>query len=159
MPTVVLIVGLVLNALVAGLYFGFTTAVMPALLRTDARSYVTSMQRISESILNPWFLTAFLGALVVPAAAVFLHLDDDSRRRLPWIVAGTVLYGTTILTTGFVNIPLNNRLEAAGDVSDQAAPAVRAAFHRRWTRFNTVRTVLGTAAVIALAVALSQPTG
>lgn len=157
MPTTVLAIGLLLNALMAGLYFGFTTAVMPALARTDDRDYVTSMQRINESILNPVFLTTFMGALVVPIVAVFLHLGDDGRARLPWIVAGAVLYGATIVITRAVNIPLNNQLMAAGDVTDQSATAVRAAFHDRWTRFNTARTVLCAAAVIALTIALARP--
>lgn len=158
-PTTVLVIGLVLNGLMAGLYFGFATAVMPALARTDARKYVTAMQRINESILNPVFLATFMGALVVPAVAVILHLGDDGRDRLPWLVAGTVLYGATIVTTGAVNIPLNNQLMAAGDVTDETAPAVRAAFHDRWTRFNTARTVLCTAAVAALTIALTRPFG
>lgn len=159
MPTIILILGLVLNALMAGLYFAFTTAVMPALARVDDRGYVTAMQRINESILNPVFLTTFLGALVVPVVAVFLHLGVDGRSRLPWIVAGAVLYATTIVITGIVNVPLNNRLAAAGAVSEQTAPAVRAAFHDRWTRFNSVRTVLCAAAVVALAIGLSRPVG
>ena len=158
-PTTVLAISLVLNALMAGLYFGFTTAVMPALARSGARTYVTSMQRINESILNPVFLTTFMGSLVVPAVAVILHLGDDGRDRLPWIVAGTVLYGVTILTTGAVNVPLNNQLMAAGDVTDETAPAVRDAFHRRWNRFNNARTVLCTAAVIALTIAITRPFG
>lgn len=159
MPTTVLAIGLVLNALMAGLYFGFSTAVMPALARTDDRSYVTSMQRINESIENPRFLTTFMGALVVPIVAVFLHLGDEGRDRLPWIVAGAVLYGATIVTTGAVNIPLNKQLVAAGDVTDHPAPAVRSAFHDRWTRFNTARAVLCTAAVAALTIALTRPIG
>ena len=157
LPTIVLAIGLGLNALMAGLYFGFSTAVMPALARTEDRNYVTAMQRIDESILNPRFLTTFMGALVVPIVAVSLHLGADGRDRLPWIVAGAVLYGATVVITGAVNVPLNNELRAAGDVTDQSAPAVRAVFHDRWTRFNTARTVLGTAAVIALTVALARP--
>ena len=107
--------------------------------------------------MNPRFLTTFMGALVVPIVAVFLHLGGDGRDRLPWIVAGAVLYGATIVITAAVNIPLNKQLRAAGDVTDRSAPAVRAAFHDRWTRFNTARTVLGTAAVVALTVALARP--
>jgi uncharacterized membrane protein len=157
MPTTVLAIGLVLNALMAGLYFGFSTAVMPALARTEDRNYVTSMQRIDESILNPRFLTTFMGALVVPIVAAFLHLGGDGRDRLPWIVGGAVLYGSTIVITGAVNIPLNKQLRAAGDVTDRSAPAVRAAFHDRWIRFNTARTVLCTTAVMALTIALARP--
>lgn len=155
--TVVLVVGLVLTGLMAGLYFGFTTAVMPGLARVGDRAYVTSMQRINASILNPWFLTTFLGALVVPVAAAVLHLHDDARTRLPWIIAGAALYGATVVITGAVNVPLNNRLMAVEDVSDQAAPEIRHAFQHRWTRFNKARTVVSLAAVVALAIALARP--
>ncbi|SDL46111.1 Uncharacterized membrane protein [Glycomyces sambucus] len=157
MPTIVLASALVINALMAGLYFGFSTSVMPGLARTDPRSYVTAMQRIDESIENPRFLAAFTGALVLPIVAVFLHFGSDGGGRLPWIVLGAVLYGATVVITGAVNLPLNRRLRTAGAVTDQNAPAIRAAYHDRWTRFNTARTALCTAAVIALTVALAQP--
>lgn len=159
LATIVLIIGLVLNALVAGLYFAFTTAVMPGLARTDDRDYVTAMQRIDRAIQNGWFFTAFLGALLAPVVAAFLHLGHDDRPRLPWIVAGAVLYGITLVITSLVNIPLNNRLAAAGTVDARTAPGVRAMYHGRWTRFNDLRTVLCTAAVTVLAIALSQPFG
>ncbi len=157
MSTIVLTLGLLLDALMAGLYFAFTTSVMPGLARLDDRGYVTAMQRMNESILNPVFLTTFLGGLAVPVAAAFLHLGGGGR--LPWIVAGALLYAATLVITGVVNIPLNNQLMAAGDVTEQSAPAARAAFHDRWTRFNTLRTVLSAAAVASLAIALSQPAG
>ena len=155
--TVVLVVGLVLTGLMAGLYFGFTTAVMPGLARVGDRAYVISMQRINASILNPWFLTTFLGALVVPVAAAVLHLHDDARTRLPWIIAGAALYGATVVSTGADHVPLNNRLMAVEDVCDQAAPEIRHAFQHRWTRFNKARTVVSLAAVVALAIALARP--
>lgn len=158
MPTIVLAIGVVLNALMAGLYFGFSTAVMPGLARTDDRTYVTSMQRIDQAILNPRFITTFVAALAVPIIAVFLHLEDG-RDRLPWIVAGAVFYGSTVIITGTVNVPLNDRLQAAGEVTDRSASAVRAAHHDRWTRFNTARTVLCTAAAVALTTALALPFG
>lgn len=157
LSTVLLITGLLLNALMAGLYFAFTTAVMPGLARADARTYVTTMQRINAAIQNPWFITAFLGALIVPVVAVFAHLGDTGLPRLPWIIAGTVAYGITLAITAVVNVPLNNRLDAAGSVDDDTAPAVRAMYHDHWTRFNALRTVLSTAAVIALAIGLSRP--
>lgn len=156
MSTILLIIGLVLTALMAGVYFSFSVAVTPGLGRTDDKAYVTATQRINESILNPVFLLTFLLAFVVPAVAVFLHLGDDGRPRLPWIIAGALLYGATIVTTAVFNIPLNNQLAAAGDVSDESAAGIRAAFHDRWLRFNTVRAVLALAAVIMLAVAVSR---
>lgn len=156
MSTILLIIGLVLTALMAGVYFTFSVAVMPGLRRTDHLAYVTAMQRINESILNPLFLLTFLLAFVVPAVAVFLHLGDDGHPRLPWIITGAVLYGATIVTTAALNIPLNNQLAAAGDVTVESATEVRANFHDRWLRFNTVRAVLAIGAVIMLAIAVSR---
>ncbi|MDR2998183.1 MAG: DUF1772 domain-containing protein [Microbacterium sp.] len=157
LPTTVLFLGVVLNALMAGLYFGFTTAVMPGLAHADDRTYVTAMQRIDRAIQNPWFFIAFLGALVVPGVAVLLHLGDGESLRLPWIVGGAVSYGLTLVITGVINIPLNNRLAAAGAVDDRRAASVRAMYHRRWVRANDLRTALCVVAVVLLLIALTLP--
>lgn len=156
MSTILLIIGLVLTALMAGVYFSFSVAVMPGLRRTDDTIYVTATQRINESILNPVFLLTFLLALVVPVVAIFFHLGGDGRPRLAWIITGAVLYGATIVTTAALNIPLNNKLAAAGDIDEESAPGVRAAFHDRWVRFNTLRAVLALGAVVMLATALTR---
>ena len=49
------------------------------------------------------------------AAAVLLHLG---RPGLPWIVAGLVLYVAVLVITFRINVPLNDRLAAAGHASD-----------------------------------------
>ena len=66
-----------------------------------------------------------------------------------------MLYLAVVVVTMVVNVPLNNRLAAAGDadrIPDIAA--VRSAFEGAWVRWNVVRAVLSTAAFGCLAWAL-----
>src|SRR5688500_336306 len=88
---------------------------MPALRGASDRTFVETMPRINVSILNPIFLGAYVGGLLLSGAAIVLHWVDDERGALPWIVAGTVLYLVVLMITGRVNVPLNEQLDAAGD--------------------------------------------
>jgi uncharacterized membrane protein len=143
--------------LMAGLFYAFSCAVMPALRGADDRTFVDVMQRINVSILNPWFLVVFVGALLPVVAAAALHVPAGGRGALPWVLAGLALYVAMFVITGGVNVPLNDRLAAAGDPGSLADPAaVRAGFEAVWVRWNLVRAVTATAAFACLVVALVQ---
>lgn len=142
--------------LVAGLLGAFAVAIMPALRGATDRTFVETMQRINVSILNPIFLSAFMGGLLLSAAAVVLHwVDDDRRDAVPWIVAGLVLYVVVVAITSRVNVPLNEQLDAAGD-PDRIADlgAVRRHFEDRWVTWNIVRSVVNVAAFCCLSIGL-----
>jgi uncharacterized membrane protein len=145
-----LMAGTVTAGLMAGLFAAFSYAVMPGLGQTDDTTFVQSMQRINVAILNGWFGLGFGGALVFTAVAAGLHLGRANRSALPWIVAGLVLYAAVLVITFAVNVPLNDRLDAA--TVDFAA--AREAFERSWLRWNHVRSVLCTAAFGCLCWAL-----
>ncbi|MEU5883797.1 anthrone oxygenase family protein [Spirillospora sp. NPDC047279] len=150
----VLIASTVTLGMMCGLFTSFSYAIMPALKRTDDRTFVHAMQRISVAILNGWFAVGFGGALVFTAIAAVLHLGDPA---LPWIVAALVLYAATLAVTFVLHVPLNNALVAAGDpdgIADLAA--VRAGFEPVWVRYNVVRSLTSTAALACAAVALIQ---
>lgn len=136
------------NGLMAGLFAAFSYAVMPGLARTPDAVFVAAMQRVNVAILNPVFGLCFGGALVFSVLAAVLHRGD---RTLPWILAGLALYVATLLVTFAVNVPLNDRLNAAGDVDLAAA---RAAFETAWVRWNALRAVLCTAGFGCLSWAL-----
>lgn len=127
------------TALQAGTYFAFTAGVMPGLARTDDATFVSTMQRV-----NPLFLLTFVGS---PLLAVLAVIASPAPAR-PWVVAGAVLAVATAVVTAAGNVPLNDALAAAGP--DLAA--ARAHFESSWTLLNTLRTVTGATAVVALAV-------
>jgi uncharacterized membrane protein len=152
-----LVAATITTGLVAGLLFAYAVSVMPALRLVDDRTFVEVMQRINVAIINGWFLTCFVGALVFTVLAGLLHLGADSRSALPWIVAAFVLYVAALVITGRLNVPLNNALVAAGKpdrIADVAA--VRERFEAPWVRWNIARTVAATGALGCLAWALAQ---
>jgi uncharacterized membrane protein len=150
--TTTLVAATITNGLMAGLFAAYSYAVMPGLGRAGDRTFVEAMQQTNAAILNGWFGICFGGALLFAAAAAVLHLG---RPGLPWIVAGLVLYVAVLVITFRINVPLNDRLAAAGDPATLTDPAaVRAAFEATWVRWNVVRAVCSTAAFGSLVAAL-----
>lgn len=147
---VTLVAAVLAAGLIAGLFYSYACSVMPGLARTDDRAYVESMRGINVAILNGWFALSFGGAPVLAAATGLLHLREDLRAGLPWIIAGFVLLVATVVVTMLFNVPLNNALVAGG--SDFAA--VREHFETAWVRWNVLRAVLSTAGFGCLAWAL-----
>jgi uncharacterized membrane protein len=143
---------LVAMALVAGLIYTFSVAVMPNLAGADDRTFVATMQRFNE---NPAFPLSFTGALVLTALAAVLQRRHGPEVAVRWTVAALVLYGIVVAVTFGINIPLNDEIDRAGDPDRIADLAhVRDRFEGPWVAANIVRTLLSTAAVAALARAL-----
>lgn len=141
--------------LMAGLFTGFSYAVMPGLKILDDRAWVAGMQHINKVILNGWFMTAFMGSVVFTAAALALNWFTGDRSVAPWVAIALVLALVMFIGTIAVNVPMNDRLEAAGDpaaISDPAA--LRAAIEAKWTAWNTMRGVAALGSLLALAWAL-----
>ena len=68
-----------------------------------------------------------------------------------------VLYLLVVGATIAVNVPMNDRLKAAGEPDRIDVGATRREFDEaKWTRWNTFRAVATTAATILLAVALLE---
>jgi len=144
----VLIAATVATGLQAGTYYTWASGVMPGLARVDDRTFVHAMQQMNVAIVNPVFMATFLGAPILAAAAV---VTASSSAR-PWVIGGLAFAVATVAITAVANIPLNNALEAAGDVgriTDLAA--VRENFESGWVRWNIVRAITSTASLTALA--------
>lgn len=152
----VLIIATIVVGLFAGVFAIYANAIMPGLRRTDDRTFVGAFQAIDTAIINPLFLPTFFGGLVFTGLAAVLHLGEDFRSVLLWIVVALVLYLAVVVITVAVNVPLNDGIKAAGAVDSIADLAqVREQFNEaKWVRWNLVRAVLTTAAFGCLAWAL-----
>lgn len=151
----VLVAATVAMALFAGLFYTYATSIMVGLRRTDDHTFVAAMQWFNATIFNGWFFFSFFGSAALTALATVLHLGEDRRAMLPWMVATLVLYGVTFIITVAVNVPLNNELAAAGAPDRSADPAVvRERFEATWVRWNAARAVTSTAALACLVIAL-----
>lgn len=139
----------VTTGLMAGAFHVFSCAVMPALGRSDDRTFIEVMQNINDVIENPVFFAGFLGAPILTAAAAWQQRRSPGPRR--WILAALAVYAVAFLLTSGVNVPLNDALADAGDPARIADPAaVRDRFEDVWVAWNAVRAVLCTAALALL---------
>jgi uncharacterized membrane protein len=144
----VLVAATVAAGLMAGTFYVFACAVMPALARSDDRVYVEVMRDINDVIQNPVFLLGFMGALVLSVLAGW------QARRTPgrwWVRAGAAAYVLAFLVTVAGNIPLNDALARPGDPA-----ALRERFEDPWVAWNVVRAVLSTVATACLAAGLTS---
>lgn len=143
----VLVAATVAAGLMAGTFYVFACAVMPALARSDDRVYVDVMRDVNDVIENPVFLLGFMGALVLAGLAGWQSRGRPGRW---WIWAGAAAYALAFLVTVAGNVPLNDALARPGDPA-----ALRERFEDPWVAWNVVRAALSTAATACLAAGLA----
>jgi uncharacterized membrane protein len=140
--------------LVAGVFFAFSSFVMNALARLPAAQGIAAMQSINVVVINPLFMTAFLGTA---AACVLLVVSSLLRWREPGaacLLAGGLLYlFGVILVTMVFNVPRNDALAAVAPASPEGA-SLWTNYLGSWTAWNHVRTAASLLAGTLLTVAL-----
>jgi uncharacterized membrane protein len=138
--------------LLGGFFFAFSVVVMRALRTQPPAHAVAAMQAINVVVINPWFLTPFLGATGGSVALAVATLARGSENAA-LVVAGCALYavGTFGVTMAF-NVPRNRALEALPADSTDAAELWKG-YLVEWTGWNHVRTVAALLAAACLALA------
>jgi uncharacterized membrane protein len=143
--------------LLAGLFYSYACSVMPGLHGAADRTVVDAMQHINRSIENPAFFATFMGG---PALAIWAYVSERKRgtpETARWVLGGAVLAGVCLAVTFAFNIPLNDKLDKAGDPATIANIAkVRDDFETPWVIWNIVRTAAVVGALGCLARALQM---
>ncbi len=137
-----------------GVFFAFSSFVMPALRRLPDADGIAAMQSVNVTAVRPVFMSVLFGTaalcLVLIAWAI-VSWDDAS----PWLIAGGALFLLGVIgVTIAANVPINDAVAAL----DPHAPGAARAWtdHARdWTLWNHVRAVAGAAAAVAFTVALT----
>ncbi|GMA25962.1 membrane protein [Luteimicrobium album] len=138
----------------AGTFFAFAVGVMPGLSAGSPATAVSAMRHINARIENPFFLAVFMLVPVFAAVAGVLALRSGQRTAgVLLLVAAAVYVVGTIITTGAVNVPLNQTLASASPHADPAT--VWADFVGRWNVGNTVRTLASSATLLLAAAAFA----
>ncbi|MBW4613843.1 MAG: DUF1772 domain-containing protein [Desmonostoc vinosum HA7617-LM4] len=142
--------------LVAGVFFAFSTFVMNALTRLQAREGIIAMQSINITAINPLFMVALFGTAL---GCLFLAIASLSKWDQPvavYLVTGSLLYLVgTILVTIVFNVPLNNALAIAKPDSPEGVD-LWARYLTNWTLWNHVRTIAALGAATLLTIALCK---
>ena len=141
-------------AVVAGVFFAFSSFVMRALARLPPPQGLAAMQSINIVVINPAFMTALFGTGVACAAwAVYAVLHWHGAASA-FLMGGSLSYFLgTIVVTIVGNVPLNNALAATNPAREDAA-SFWVHYVRRWTAWNHVRTISGIAAAALFLIAL-----
>lgn len=140
--------------LIAGVFFAFSTFVMPALAKLEPAQGIAAMQSINIKAINPWFMTVLFATAVV---CLFLAIFSPLRWHHPtsiYLLIGSLFYivGAVGITIAF-NVPLNDALAKVAPNSTEGAE-LWARYLITWTLWNHVRTVAALISTALLAIAL-----
>jgi uncharacterized membrane protein len=135
-------------ALIAGVFFAFSTFVMNALSRLQPAQGIAAMQSINITAINPLFMTALFGTAATCLLLTVSSLSKLSQPDAVYLFGGSLLYliGTVGVTIAF-NVPLNNSLAIADPSSTQSAN-LWAKYLTDWTFWNHIRTVAALLAAV-----------
>jgi uncharacterized membrane protein len=127
-------------ALNAGVFFTFSSFVMPALRALPPAQGIAAMQSINVKAITPVFMTALFGTAL---ACIVVAAVEPGASTL----AGAALYlvGTIGVTIAY-NVPRNNALAVAGSEDHE----LWRRYLREWTAANHVRTAAALAAAAVL---------
>ena len=147
---ITVILALIGSALVAGIFFAFSSFIMKALARLPSSEGMAAMQSINIVVINPAFMTVFMGTTMISLVLMILALWAWDMPTAPYFLIGGLLYFVgTFLVTGIGNVPLNNQLaEMSSD--DPRARDIWQNYLVEWTKLNTLRTVCAAAAAMVI---------
>ena len=142
--------------LIGGVFFAFSTFVMRALARLPAHEGIAAMQAINIVVINPLFLSVFIGTAAAGVILIISSLLKWHDSGSVYLIVGGALYVIgTFLVTMIFNVPRNNVLAALAPTSPEAA-RYWIEYVSSWTAWNHVRTVAALAAAASISVSLGD---
>jgi len=156
LTVIVAVVAIVLCGAASGVFFAFSTSVMPGLDAIKPDQAINAMVSMNRKIINPAFLAAFVGTPFVTAVTGVLLLVDDATGAALFFFAATVVYLLgAVAPTAVVNVPLNNALDAGPvPAADDEVARMWSDYSTRWTRWNHWRAVFSLATLVLLGLGL-----
>lgn len=153
---IVLVVGGTLAGLVAGVYYAFDVAIVPALRSISSKRHIAMMQAINTKIKNPVFFLSFFGPTILLPLAAYLHRGTEQFLLLVAAAVLNIIGSNGVTIAG--NIPLNEELDKVDveTISEAEAERIREDFQGQgsaWMRYHRVRTLLSTAAAALILIA------
>ena len=141
------------SGLIAGVFFAFSTFVMPALKRLPTTEGIAAMQSINVLAVSPAFMTALFGTAAACLGLVVWSVISSDGRATALMLAGALYLVGTVGVTIACNVPLNDRLAKLHPQGVEAASRWDE-YVAKWTAWNHVRTVAALAAAATLTITL-----
>ena len=130
---------------------------MSALAQRPTAEAIATMQSINTTVINPWFMTVFLGTSATCLVLTIASLVKARQPGASYVLLGSLLYliGSFGVTMGF-NVPLNDALAIVKPNSPEGAN-LWAKYLTNWTFWNHVRTIAALAAAALLTLTIGTP--
>jgi uncharacterized membrane protein len=143
------------SGLMAGVFLAFSSFVMRALARLEPGEGMRAMQSINVAVLNPLFLSIFMGTGAISLLAIVLAVWRWQGSSTFTLLGGGIYLLGSVLVTMRGNVPLNNALAT---LDADAPDSVRrwSDYVRDWTRWNHVRTMACAAALVLFILAIND---
>lgn len=138
--------------LAGGVFFAFSSFVMPALRRLPSGQGIAAMQSINKQAPTPVFMTLLFGTAAVSAGLGIHAVLNRDEPRGAWLASGSAAYLASIVITAAFHIPRNNTLER---LNPEAAESTRywTTYLSQWTAGNHVRTLACAASAVLFTIA------
>lgn len=133
----------------AGVFFGFSTFVMPAMRRLSAPQGIAAMNAINRAAPNPLFMLALFGSAVACCVLGVWALTHRGEPGAVFVLLGSIVYVAGTLLTIVYHVPRNNALMG---MDPDAAETARywATYAPGWAAWNHVRTLTSLAGSVLL---------
>jgi uncharacterized membrane protein len=149
-------VGLLASASVAGIFFAFSSFVMPALARMPADRGIAAMQSINITAVRPVFMSVLFGTALLCLGLTVVGFRALGAGYAVPLLAGSLLYlAGVILLTMVVHVPLNDELATLDPVLPDSA-AVWSQYLSRWGAANQLRWICPLGSAMAFLLALRR---
>ncbi len=143
------------SGLAGGVFFAFSSFVMPALRRLPSGQGVAAMQSINKQAPTPAFMTLLFGTAALSAGLGVYSIAHRDEPYADWLLSGSVSYLAAIVITGAFHIPRNDKL-AALDPDNAEAARYWTTYLSQWTAGNHIRTLSCAASALLFTVAARQ---
>jgi uncharacterized membrane protein len=138
----------------AGVFFAFSSFVMPALDRLAPAQSIRAMNSINKLAVTPVFMTALFGTALACAILGVWAIVSWGERPAALVLAGCALFLVgAIVVTGAANVPLNDALMKVEPGAADAATRW-SSYLSDWMVWNHVRAATAIAASGLLIAAL-----
>jgi uncharacterized membrane protein len=141
------------SGIMCGVFFAFSTAVMPGLARLEPAQGIAAMQSMNRTILNPTFLSLFLLTPALCGLSLWFVLQRGFNSSTAFVVVGSACYLLgAMLVTFFFNVPLNDNLATINPNAPDSLERWQR-FSAQWTSWNNIRTLASLTAAALLGIA------
>lgn len=152
---IILMLGILLTGLTAGLCFTWANAVTPGIGRLENISFLKAFQAMNRAIINGSFMLVFFGPVILLFLNTYLFRNSSISFWL-FLAAAILFFAGIGLVTIFGNVPLNEILDTSNleTLSKIELQELRNKFEEPWNRWHTIRTLASFSAFVLLIIGM-----